>query len=491
MISFEPKISVKLVKAIPRSEITPGVAAASARYGTNMTDIDLTPYLSENGGVRVSKSVRDPAGGFAITLADKPHDVFLETVYALIEPMDIIEIRMAHRPSDYKNGMPIMMRGLISSVTRSETMSGDRPVRTVNISGQDFGKILQIIQIFYLNNSVVGDNLLTEFAYFHKYANDDQAKIVSANTFVANVLDNVINPYIKRFTAFADGLSVSVSVVSEMKVDSKIDGAISPYSLMSMVNVSLHQMLTTLLDVGAFNELYVEDREDGVFLVVRPAPFKTAAGQFIQSGAYADEVTIPTVDVIALNVSRTDSGVANYFWVGNSEWMMLQNLTAQELAQTGNHANFILFDYQNSAAKYYGMRKMELDTRLGPDSYGFRDSATKESLSADTITLTSWIDKRRADLAAMNKDNVLFEHGSVHVRGNEKIKAGMYINLVRGGENGSLVSQFYVVSVDHEFVPFQGFFTTLTLERGTNFINRAQHKTPDYFNEIDSRGVYA
>src|SRR5690606_24491499 len=64
--------------------------------------IDLTPYLSESSGIRTSKSVREAAGGFAITLADKPYidENALETMYGIIESMDFIEIRARHNPPD-------------------------------------------------------------------------------------------------------------------------------------------------------------------------------------------------------------------------------------------------------------------------------------------------------------------------------------------------------------------------------------------------------
>jgi hypothetical protein len=33
---------------------------------------------------------------------------------------------------------------------------------------------------------------------------------------------------------------------------------------------------------------------------------------------------------------------------------------------------------------------------------------------------------------------------------------------------------YYVVQVDHSFVPFNGFVSTLTLERGLGFVERAK-----------------
>lgn len=44
----------------------------------------------------------------------------------------------------------------------------------------------------------------------------------------------------------------------------------------------MYTMLAGILDVGPFNELYVEDREDSVRLNVRPAPFLDAIGNPIK-----------------------------------------------------------------------------------------------------------------------------------------------------------------------------------------------------------------
>lgn len=491
---YEPKIQVRLVKASPRSEIIPDVAVAS-RYKA-LKAIDLTPFLSENGGVRTSKGVREPAGGFTITLADAPdrggngRKATLESLYALIEPMDLVEIRMAHDPHEYANPgqgykPPVVMRGFVTTVSRSETMSGGRPSRTITVAGQDFGKILQIIQIFYLDNSVVGDNLLTEFKYFQKYGEIGDTKIMSAKDFVAGVLKNVINPYLGRMTSLADGRSVSAEVINEWSSSVTVEGCVSPNSITPINNVSLHQFLSRLLDVGPFNELYVEDLEDGVRLVVRPAPFLDAMGEPVQGDA-PEIFHLSSKDIVSLNVSRTDGGVANYFWVQNTPWAMYSNEDAKRAASYGDQSSFIKFKYQNSSADYYGIRKMEISTTLLPPDAAPSDSAKSPEVKAESVKQGNWLEQQRTRLADINKDNVIFEYGTIRVRGNERIKAGQHWAVTRGG---TAYGKFYVTKVDHEFSPYQGFFTTLTVERGTGFIDRSQVAEAPYFKEVDGKGV--
>lgn len=485
---YEPKIEIRLVKAFTRKEIVTEVPVA-ARYG-DLKAMDLTDWLGESGMVRTSKSVREAAGGFTITLPDEAYIWPQETIYALVEPMDLVEIRFCHDPFEYAKPdegyrPPVVMRGLVSTVTRNEVMSGGRPQRTVTISGQDFGKILQIIQIFYLNNSVVGDNILSELAFFQKYAGENSAKVKTAKEFVADVLNGVINKYLKRFSSLSDGESVGAKVINEWSSKVTVDGVVSPYSVASFNNTSLYQMLHTLLDVGPFNEMYVEDLQDGVQLTVRPAPFLDVKGNLIQ-GEFPEYAVIQDTDVVSLSVNRTDAGVANYYWVSNSRWTMMSNEDSRRLASVGEEGSFILFDYLNCKSAYYGIRKMEVESTLGPQDYANYEAQTKAQQPVQTNSLADWLTKRRKLLADINKDNVVFENGSIRIRGNERIKAGMLIYILR---NKSVVSMYYVTRVDHEFSPYQGFYTNLTVERGTSFIGRSQSLLPDYFPEINARGV--
>lgn len=487
MRTYEPKIEVRLIKAFPRTEIIPGTPVAG-RVG-DLRSIDLTEFIGDSGYIRTSKSIRQPAGGFTITFPDKP--VFGETIYALIEPMDMIEIRFCHDPFEYSKPNeryrpPIVMRGLVSNISRSEVMSGGKPTRTVTVSGQDSGKILQIFQIFYLNLSVVGDNLLTEFQFFQKYADDQKPKLNRANDFVNNLLKGVVNPYLERFSSKSNGSRADAAVIKSWSISSSVDGVISPWLINQFNNVSLYQLMAKLLDVGPFNELFVEDTQDGVQLVVRPAPFMDATGNPIQ-GVRPEKIKIDSEDLVSLNANRTDAGTANYFWVTASQWAMYNNGTQKMLASVGTESSFIKFDYLNSNMAYYGIRKMEVESALLPDNYLPSDSDKSAQAESNMVKSGNWIEQRRDVLAKINKDNVIFESGTMRLRGNERIKAGMQIELSRGGANVS--STAYITQVDHEYIPYQGFYTTVVFERGTGFINRSQRPMPCFFDEIDGDGA--
>lgn len=168
--TFDPLLRVTLHKTIGRKTIDDS-EPVSVRFDRTDSEIDLSPFLGDGSSVATSKGVHDPAGGFTITIMDRPYvnGGALESLYGVIEPMDFIEIRMKHSP----NGsalVPIVMRGFISGVSRNETMGADgRPQRSVIITGQDYGKIWQMLQILFLPGYVIGQDLLTNFRLFERF----------------------------------------------------------------------------------------------------------------------------------------------------------------------------------------------------------------------------------------------------------------------------------------------------------------------------------
>jgi hypothetical protein len=495
---YHPQIEVTLIKTINRTGMSfdndgnRQGAKVDERY--KVQRIDLKPYLGEAGGVRTSKSVREPAGAFAITLADKMHPELMESLYALIEPMDLVEIRFCHDAADKlykdKNGgrPPIVMRGLVSEIRRDESMGNDgKPVRKVVITGQDLGKLWQIFIIYYLQVAATGESTLTEFRFFDKYLQDKKMVTQFAKTFFKEIVAEVLNPFLARLQNTSGEPVISKGFVPYVT----IEGSISPYTLNAFSDVSLYSMMSTLFDVGPYNEMFIEDNEDEVSLILRPLPFHDVSGKSIMGivtpspGHDTPALDIPGEDIQNITSMRSDKGVANWYWSANTKWVLtndgVQMLQAQQALTEDKRL------YPNSGMDRYGFRKMHIEYKLGaesevPDS----DTGTPEVIAKNKMTPIEWAKKRRNLLADLNKDNVVFESGTMRVRGNEKIKAGRFITSTRGGVNESW---FYVVSVDHDFVPFQGYFTTINYERGTDFINRASNSVSPYLKELNVGGI--
>ncbi len=504
---YDPRISVRLLKNVARESIAGGdglgaEAPASGRFKGVDRVIDLTPFLGENGGVRTSKGVREPAGGFNITLADRMFQGAtnqMESLYGLIEPMDVVEIRLAHAPTapdvaaqyvSLPDRLPIIMRGFVSSVRRSELMTPDgKPYRAIVISGQDYGKLWQMLQIRYLANYVLGQELLSTLKFAQNYGVNSSADF-TPNQFVREVIDGVLNKFIEEMrdkSGVKDENGDAVSPVQKIELfDLTVpDAKVSPFGVNAFSGGTLHQLLSHYGDVGPWNELFLEDREDGVTVVYRPNPFFTPAGDAINGEVKAATISITDEDVVSLDTGRSDSNVANYYWVDNPSFALVQGETLRLQAGGLSPDSYYIKDYRNSAPWLYGIRMMQLQTNQGQRI----DSQGKDAVQKGKGDLQKWLDERRRIIIESNRDNVVFESGSMTLKGNERVKAGMYVEVTRG----DFVQKVYATRVDQNFMPFRGFTTTVSFERGTGFIERAKSlngRNSPYLNELNAKGVY-
>lgn len=503
----KPAVRIWLHKNIGRATLS-GSGPVSSRYAGQQRDVDLTPFLGEGSAVRVTKSVHEPAGGFSISVADRIDPDVLDTLYSVIEPMDLIEIRVSATgvPTQVDAGgmeigtegsgdgvqsfplnpgetwPPVMMRGFVSNVQRMEGMAADgRPSRQVVISGQDYGKLLQINQVFFLPNAPDAANLSTPFPFFAKFGNFDN--VMDAGVFTQALFDRVVNPYVSAMGA------ISQSPIYQFKTDIRVSGSIvSPFGTGGWLGGTIFDLIRSYGDIGAWNEFFIEDRFDGPWAVYRPNPFMDAlTHDFIMpTEGTVDVIDIDRRDVISMTAARSDANVANYFWVPSPRFNLVYDSDAKAMAfqsaQVQEAAPFYVTDYGNVSPVLYGSRKMEEPTNQGGPEETNNGNGTKadEQRAKNQGSALDWMNLRRQQLYEQNKDNVILESGSMRVKGNEAIRAGTYVRLA----HGNLRSFYYVVSVTHDFTPFGNYFTEFQFERGTGFIDRVQRSDGSYWDEL-------
>lgn len=477
---YQPDVQVWLHKTIQR-KTTNGNDAVSQRFqgSADRMKIDLRPYLGDGAGVMASKNVREPAGGFQITLVDKPdgNDGSYESLYGLIEPMDMIEIRARHGAPTDPSQAPIIMRGFVTQVARQEAIGSDgRPQRSVVLSGQDYGKIWQIIQINYHAGYLVGQNFISGFALFEQFGVGNKT-VQSSADFIRQVVENIINPFLDKM------MPANATLPRALFPDVTVtEGTVSP--AIQTQQGTIYELLRNFGDVGPWNELFMEDREDGVYLVYRPNPYLTATApaNLIQDGApdpvYID---VSAEDVMSIAVTRSDADVANYFWVSSARFNLVNQAYQKQEASASGDATVILADYQNCSVALYGTRILELQTQQGAtDSTTQNTGAAAADIEKGQQTEVDWMSDRRRIVSESNKDNILFERGTMRMRGNEQLKAGAYLRLKRG----DMTSIYYIVQVEHAYEPFQGFFSSVQVERGTGFIERVKRENSPYMAEL-------
>lgn len=457
-----PGIEIRLIKLV-------GVANGQAyRWQTANAEFNITPALGEAGVVRTTKTLNDPCGGFSISFADKEDPAGLDTLYGLVEPMDMIEIRMAREPWRYGGQLPIVMRGFVSELRRSETLAPNgKPQRAVIISGQDMAKLWQIHQL--LPETIYASGASPYMDTFRLQAvTGIEVAYLPVSDFMTQLTEIVMNDKVMKLSAFAN------AYVPPFFIRASVPEGIVSCSLVAPFTGPFWRLAELVAD-RPWNELFIEDTEFGPDVIFRPAPFKHVyGGGFILPGA-ADPGTIYRTeeDVVSWDAKRSDYRVSNFYWVPPGSSML--DTSVQANVASLQNADLIDFAYPNSAEALFGQRKMTVETRLLPND------VTETPIRLNGMArmeegqkVINWHTYRAIQLKEMNRDNVALEEVTAVMKGHEEFKVGRYLELTRG----TIVSEAYITRVSQIFRPLKLFETSLGLERGTGFLMRDQAGRP-------------
>lgn len=462
--------------------------------------IDLTPYLGEGGAVSTAKSLYAPKGRFQIVIPDKPYRIqgrVDDSFYGIVEPMDRVEIRMARNASEHPDGMPIVMRGFVREVSRSETMGSDgRPQRQVTISGDDYGMFGEIAQLNVLGMKPLGLSPLSALWPADLGASGGVGPALEQ---VRILLESLINAQINRMR---DPHGGEVGPRDRGIQDIKLAGSVTEGFFWA--HLLLQQEGTAwkkLMDVAdtPWNEIFIEDRDDGPYLVYRPTPWVDLDGKPIDNMGQQIAVTEieDTFDFVQrATYSRSDEAVYNVIWsavhnpqennnaalaaaIAGSD---MQDYLVGEYGQDGSYKHESL----NSAPSIYGVRIVVRDTMHYPG--GEHPPAGNQAAVQVVVTDNGaeWAKLRRKWLIAANRDNVMWDSGDLTVRGNEKLRIGVHYILTRG----QFRARHYVTEIGHHFAPYSGFTSSVKFIRSDNFYQRTKGKLSSFLLE-GRKGVYA
>lgn len=460
-------MSVVVTKLVARKD---GVAE---RYTKADRTIDLTPFLGDGGSVSTTKTIAgDVAGAFSITFGDQCDQTIQDSVYAMIEPMDLVEIRASRNPHIYSGtDLPLIMRGFVSSVARSEAMTEGGPSRSVQVSGHDAGKMWKIHQVWQELAIITERPTLVVFALQALLGLD--VAVVDIERFMDDFMIRVVNQRVFDLEAYSG--QVIKPFIAEISVT---EGRLIP-SVVDALGGGPYWSIVSALADAPWNEMFIRDEEDGPHFVFRPVPYYDIKGELIMYGAKDPGVIAITDAVVTeLSVSRTDANVANFYWVPPRT----SSLDSNGLVTAGALIDKDALDFQhgNNRPELYGARKMEVGSVLIPDSSdGLTASLPMTDRPAENSKRIDWYRHRAQQVQAMNRDNVVFETGSAQTMGQEGLVIGKYLRITRG----SLESQFYMTAVSHTFQPFGPWMSTLTLERGTGFLERNKEAGSPYYLE--------
>lgn len=472
---YRPAYSVTLTKMVKRSG-----EGVSERYSGADRQVDLTPFLSEGGAVKVVKGVNDPAGGFTIAFSDQLDGPTQDSLYARIEPMDMIEIRGSREPHAFAGQkLPLIMRGFVSTVRRSESMGQEgTPQRFISVQGQDSGKLFQIFRLFWEAIYAEPNSPYLD-AFRLQAATGIEAAFLPVSEAMKQLVERVINRRVAAMHAYAD------QAVPLVRFRGTVQQGIVSLNLIAPFQGPYWGLVETMAD-RPWNEVFIEDEEDAPVLIFRPAPYKNIRGEFIIPGA-ADPGTVEmdAAQVASLDVARSDDRVANFYYVPPGASM----IDASQAVNVAAIASGEPFDtaYGNNKPELYGLRKMEATSNLLPETIGGLPSQLPEGQRQAAATgIVQWHIARARLLRDMNRDNSVLEDGSATVQGSEKIKPGRFLRLTRG----DLVAEAYISKVTHNIAPMDGWTCQVTLERGMGFLERLRMASAPFWRE-GRKGPYA
>ncbi len=462
-------------------------------------ELDITPYIGEGGSITTAKDLYNPKGRWEVVIPDKPwgkgegsansaSSFIVDTIYGLIAPMNVIEIRLARNAFKYSNRLPVIMRGFVRDVAREEAMGEDgQPARFVRLSGDDYGCIGEIVKLhqFYGSSGQYLNPILRLNELSIKNA------MLSAKDYIGTLLEELWNKQL--FQMMAETGNGKVEQVQYDGDQVKV-GAVSTAQIATNSGTAWKLMMDKA--DTPWNELFIEDRdieidgEEGTFLVYRPTPYADIK-TILQSGANTKNEFIPNtgqeidsskiwivvadddesagdefVMMRSANYRRHDREVYNIFWVTGE---MLRFAADKQMATAiaKEVADVQSLHYENSQVEIYGARPLELNSSQAPD-VGTPPHHVADDPEAVRVSISDWTKLRRQWLMAANRDNVKFDEGELSVHGNEQLRIGSYY-LVR---RGRLQIQHYITQVSHHFVPYREFTTTLGFIRANNHYQR-------------------
>jgi len=469
--AYQPKVEVTLVKVVQRDR-----NRTQAATGPDSI-IDLTPYLSEGSVVQHSRGINKPAGVFSIDFPDKPLPQSGDTLYSMIEPMDIIEIRMAREPHKY-NRIPVVFRGFVDFIKRRETINHDgKPQRRIVVSGLDWGGIMQSILIFYKKDYALGKIIMDSFPMFSAYG--VKFEYLKPADFVSEIVNKIVNPWLKELRQKAH---LQQELLLNVKA-SVAQGRVGLYGMQAHEG-SIWNLMTRWTDLP-WNELIFDDDDDGAHLLYRARPYHdvTTRDLIMVDAVEPGRVKLQSDAVVSLNSERNTRGLFNYFHVETpQDYMNDAQLINVQSMQNGTAFKV---DVPNIDPIIYGIRKTsETSMMTSVDNTNSVADKTSDIKEVYKDRHHTWLEKRRDDLINMRRDNAALESGTMTLRGDENIKPGVYIDI----ERGALEAEYYAQNVTQVYEVYGSYTTEVEFIRGTGFINRLE--TPNYLNEY-SAGVYA
>lgn len=464
----------------------------------------------------VSRRLGQATGSFTITLLPRK----LATVYPnewrdLLGPMDYVEISMWTPPRP----PTVVMRGFVDVVHDSFSMAGGTPQRTVTITGRDYGKLLLLTKLYYLDAKTQQvflferwkEAFLKNFAFRdgqlpnpeHTPLPPDQQTDLPTWTpldLLNNVWDAFYNPQQElvlsrypeapkmAFLAYEAALREAGEEELRVFAPTALPLNWAPFmDLWALMRMYQHH---------PWRELFVDDFTSTPVLIYRPTPWIDFHGAFVYPSYANDDVTgtfktweVSAGDLVQYSLTRSDEQTRNFFFTypdrfGAYPQMMktlggrLEGVFSDPFRGNPYLVGNNLGDNALAKRSHFEAFGFRLDERRTP-YLDFDKGMSEPQIEAHLKSVREQGRKANLEMVRAYDHAAVLEFGSIQLPGDERIHVGNYLRMRDGSYlklgDGAL---YYVEGVNQTFV--QGsrtdgmFVTTCEVSRGRGHLMRKQ-----------------
>jgi hypothetical protein len=273
-------------------------------YRAYKPPFDMRPYLK---ALSLKKDLTQPAGAFDFTLAYAPDEPVAELLDDML-PNDYVEFHVQTKPGD----KGYRMRGFIDNATPDRSAgTGAQFQRDINVTGRDYGALLQDFQIAYTQSGkdqqrvITGDGLATSLGY-----KDGVTKDMGVRILVRDITNNILNQkHIKNLRVYNKAIKY---IAHTPRIPGHFGYAAPNFQAYSG---TLNDLIAQVQS-PPWGEYFVRDNEDGPELYFRIAPFLTHDGYYAWDCEAQGDVAfvhLPHQDVIDDSLTKSKNEVWTYF----------------------------------------------------------------------------------------------------------------------------------------------------------------------------------
>lgn len=362
---------------------------------------------------------------------------------------DLVIVKMSRPPEVLET----VFVGLVDDCRKNTTISGDEVTRTITVTGRGVAKSILKFDV----------GVVPEAEYTHTtlgwllVAGVELTGATPAEASKA-VWDVICKPFINY--KWSNGKSLFDHTGTNFS-DREGLQLLDVTTIMNWEG-SIHALLKDIAE-EPFYEVFWEVKGDKDTLNIRPTPFNKPEWGELPS------ITITDKDVVADDLGRSDVETYSIYSVGAKTLFSPQD----------TYKTFGVKPYWNeSYAKKYGNSRLHVETSYTPvansesTSLDTSDESTPIAIDdSPTSTHVTTMNSLMKDLYNWNIQNNSMLNGTLLVKGSNKYKVGMKL-LYESVEDNSK-NQFYITSVSHSLINFEGVFTTtLGVTRGMPFGER-------------------